>query len=94
MNTLHLALSLGTGHGIAECPWTTLPVGGLRVLQGCAGARLEVAGGRLWVTQPDDLDDHFLAAGESMRLGSDGPVVIESDGACAAVLRVRSTGSG
>ena len=41
---------------------------------------LLVLQGRIWLTRSRDLDDHFLQAGERMRLGDQGPVVVEADG--------------
>jgi hypothetical protein len=68
----------------------TLPIGEARTLRHFAGARIEVTNGRIWLTEPGDLDDHFVGSGESMLLHQDGPVVIQSDGRSAAVLRIVS----
>ncbi|HEX7864847.1 MAG TPA: DUF2917 domain-containing protein [Variovorax sp.] len=66
----------------------TLPVGAAHTLRHRAGARLEVTSGRVWLTEPGDLDDHFVAGGESLMLHHDGPIVIQSDGTSPAVLRI------
>lgn len=55
-----------------------LPPGQTRALHVRAGAVLQVSRGRLWVTQSGDLGDHFLAAGDSLRLGH-GLVVLQAD---------------
>jgi hypothetical protein len=88
MNTLTLTPSPGTRHGAAAIPSMTLPIGEARTLRRCAGARIEVTRGRVWLTVPGDLADHFVAGGESMLLRDDGPIVIQSDGRGAAVLRI------
>ena len=88
MNTTHLPIAAPPARPTVPALQITLPVGAVRTLVGCAGARIEVTLGRVWVTEPGDLDDHFLARGDSHRLASAGRVVIESDGAHAAVLRV------
>lgn len=43
-------------------------------------ARLVVDAGWLWLTEPGDPDDHFIAAGQSHRIRGRGPVVIEVHG--------------
>jgi hypothetical protein len=65
-----------------------LPIGAVHVLRQQAGARLEVASGRVWLTVPGDPDDHFVAGGQSMPLQHDGPIVIQSDGDGPALLRI------
>lgn len=42
---------------------------------------LRVLRGRVWVTQADDLDDHFLDAGASMRLAPNARVLIGAEAA-------------
>lgn len=63
-------------------PVHTLAPGTLRRLGGCAGRQITVLQGRLWLTEPGDADDHFVAAGHTRVLFSDGPVVIENDSPC------------
>ena len=42
--------------------------------------RLRVVAGRVWVTQPDDPDDHFLGAGDQLRLDARKRVLIGAEG--------------
>jgi hypothetical protein len=49
---------------------------------------LQVDAGRIWLTRSGDLDDHFIAAGKCFEHDGAGLVVIECDGASAAVLRI------
>ena len=91
MNTLPSNPAPGTHHGAAALPSMTLPIGEARTLRHYAGARIEVTSGRIWLTEPGDLDDYFVADGESVLLHQDGPVVIQSDGGSAAVLRIVSS---
>lgn len=48
--------------------------------------RLELHAGRVWLTWPGDLDDHFIAAGESLALGPVADLVVEGDGEGTAQL--------
>lgn len=43
-------------------------------------AWLMVLQGRVWLTRRNDADDHFLEAGESLRLTADAQAVLEADG--------------
>jgi hypothetical protein len=52
------------------------------------GSRLCVMSGCVWVTQPGELDDHFLSAGGQLVLSGRGPVVLEGVGPGLAELRV------
>ncbi|MBT2324856.1 DUF2917 domain-containing protein [Variovorax paradoxus] len=88
MNTLTLTSLPGARHSAVATPSMTLPIGEARTLRRGAGARIEVTGGRVWLTVPNDPDDHFVAGGESMLLRHDGPIVIQSDGGSSAVLRI------
>ena len=45
-----------------------------------AGVQLRVLGGRVWVTQSDDAEDHFLDAGARMRLRPRAQVLIGAEG--------------
>jgi len=49
-------------------------------------AWITVLRGRAWITQANDLDDHFLAAGQSMHLPAGGGVLVGVDGAAQIVL--------
>jgi Protein of unknown function (DUF2917) len=64
----------------AEAPSCLAP-GAVLSLRGAAGRVLKVLSGRVWLTEPNDPDDHVLHAGQSHRLRSAGAVVIENDGA-------------
>ena len=50
------------------------------------GAWLSVVRGRVWVTQANDLDDHFLTGGQAMRLPPGARAVIEADGTAQLAL--------
>jgi hypothetical protein len=50
------------------------------------GAWLSVVRGRVWVTQANDLDDHFLTGGQAMRLPPGARALIEADGAAQLTL--------
>jgi hypothetical protein len=53
--------------------------------------RLLVISGRLWVTRFDDVGDHFLAAGESIRLGRSVPAWVGAEvAACVRIERVEA----
>ncbi|HEX6705079.1 MAG TPA: DUF2917 domain-containing protein [Albitalea sp.] len=41
---------------------------------------LTVVHGRVWVTQADDPDDHFLAAGQAMRIAPSAQAVVGAEG--------------
>lgn len=53
---------------------------------GVAGARLQVQAGRVWLTETDDAEDHFLAAGQQHTVRGSGRVVVEALGPEVAVL--------
>lgn len=57
-------------------------------LNRCAGRDLVVLQGRLWVTEPDDGEDHVVHATERLRLCAEQGVVIESLGPGPAVYRI------
>ena len=42
--------------------------------------RLRVVAGRVWVTRPGDPDDHFLDAGDQLRLDARSCVLIGAEG--------------
>lgn len=47
---------------------------------GSGGTQLSVQGGRVWVTQSDDAEDHFLDPGARMRLRPRAQVLIGAEG--------------
>lgn len=51
-------------------------------------AWLSVVRGRVWVTQAGDPDDHFLAAGQSLRLAAGRRALVQADGAAVVDLAV------
>ena len=51
------------------------------------GVAIAVTHGRVWLTQSDSPDDHFLAAGESIRPRGRGRIVVECDGSAPARVR-------
>lgn len=59
-------------------PATTLRPGQTRVINASEGVTIQVLQGRLWVTRPDDRQDHFLTSGQDMLL-TDQLVVVEPD---------------
>jgi len=90
MNTLPLSLPPGSAaqrQPAAPANLLTLPAGAVRTLKRCAGVRIEVLSGRLWLTEPGDPDDHFLAGGHSHLVVGNGAVVIENSGRVPAALR-------
>ncbi len=48
--------------------------------------RLRVVAGRVWVTRPGDLDDHFLDAGDQLRLDARSRVLIGAEGEARLAL--------
>lgn len=62
-------------------PATTLRPGQTRVLNASEGLTIQILPGRMWVTRPDDRQDHFLGAGQGMRLTDrqEEEVVVEPD---------------
>lgn len=62
----------------SEIAPTRLLPGQARTLHTAQGMRLQVLGGRLWLTQPGASQDLFLTAGDSLTLSQDW-VVIEAD---------------
>lgn len=51
------------------------------------GSTLLLAAGRVWLTEPGDSADHFIAAGQTHCVRHAGAVVIEGDSAEPAVVR-------
>lgn len=81
MNTrLALALPLPFFRRSRKLSLVNLAPGELRRLDGAAGLRLELLQGRLWLTQPGDPDDHFLRAGQGLRLQAGRGVLLQSEG--------------
>lgn len=48
--------------------------------------RLRVLAGRVWVTRPGELDDHFLDAGDQLRLDARSRVLIGAEGAASLAV--------
>ncbi len=68
------------GHGTLLLPRPMrLAPGATTTLRGHRGRWLRVQHGRLWLTEPQDPQDHFIAAGQCWRLASGGPVVLQND---------------
>jgi len=76
------------GSGPSDPALSCLSPGTTLRLHQAAGQRLVVLSGRVWLTEPGDPDDHFLHAGESHPIASNGPVVIECDSSTPARLRL------
>jgi Protein of unknown function (DUF2917) len=60
---------------------TRLPAGALMSLPRGAGQGIAVFNGLIWLTQEGDRRDHFLTAGDSLPLRSEGRVVMQAIGA-------------
>jgi hypothetical protein len=45
-----------------------------------------VVQGRVWITQANDLDDHFIDAGQSMRLAAGADALIGAEGAARLMV--------
>jgi len=73
MNTQSLTARPGAAAEVLQ----TLRAGHVVPL-GSAGGRLEVLHGRVWLTREGDLDDHVVAAGESVRVAANGSAVVEA----------------
>jgi len=56
-----------------------------------APVRLRVLRGRVWVTRSGDLDDHFLDAGQVMRLAPRAGVLIGAEGPAQLVFETESS---
>jgi len=56
-------------------------------------AWLTVLEGRVWLTCRNDADDHFLAAGEGLRLPAGADAVLEADGGRPARCVVQAVGA-
>lgn len=52
----------------------------LLVLVNRPGTRIKVSSGAVWLTEEGQLDDHFAAAGEELRLARSGRTIIEALG--------------
>jgi len=48
--------------------------------------RLNVLRGRVWVTRANDLDDHFVEAGQSIELLPGAQAIVEAEGDCQVAL--------
>lgn len=85
MTTLLHALLRRFGTG--PLPLRLAP-GETTTLRGQAGRWLRVQRGRLWLTEPGDPNDHFLARGQCRRIAADGPVVLQNDSGETAWFRL------
>jgi quercetin dioxygenase-like cupin family protein len=56
-----------------------LTVGELRRWRSAGAVELQVLAGRVWVTQSNDEDDHFLAAGDTLALRRGALALIEAE---------------
>jgi hypothetical protein len=66
---------------IAERPYDAeLPAGELLRLESPRGLRVTCEAGHLWITEEDQPDDVWLAAGQRVRLVGDGLAVLEATG--------------
>ena len=65
--------TLGPGRSEAR----TFVLSGQALTVGPWPGELTVVGGRVWVTRKDDLGDHVLEAGRSIRFGADAGLVVE-----------------
>jgi hypothetical protein len=57
-----------------------LPAGALLRLQGPRGMQVTVEAGHLWITEEDQPEDVWLAAGQRARLVGEGLAVLEAKG--------------
>lgn len=48
--------------------------------QPASAVELQLLAGRAWVTQAGDGDDHFLGAGDTLRLQADALALVEAEG--------------
>jgi hypothetical protein len=63
-----------------------LPAGALLRLEGPRGLQVTCETGHVWITEEDQPDDVWLAAGQRVRLVGDGLAVLEAKG--DALLRI------
>jgi hypothetical protein len=68
-------------------PTQALAPGELCRLPDAHRLNLSVLQGRLWLTQRNDLQDHFLTAGQPLTLIKVRDLLIENDGAEVAIFR-------
>ncbi len=69
-------------------PYSPLARRATLALRLARGTCIDVAAGRIWLTEPGDLDDHFVAAGGRHVVRRGGRVVLEGDSALPARVRV------
>ena len=81
MNTQELQSTAGPVAGPAK----SLQSGQVMTL-GTGGGDVQVLAGRVWLTSPNDLDDHLLAPGESFRVEGSGPTLVEAWGSGESAL--------
>ena len=72
----------------------SLPSDQPRPLRRAAATLVTVRSGTVWLTEPDALDDRFLAAGDSHRITSHALVLIEAQHGVAEVVLVARGGDG
>ncbi len=73
MNTQRTSIGPEASRGVLR----TLPAGCVMPL-GCAGGKLEVLQGRVWLTRAGDPDDHFVDFGQSVVVPASGRVLVEA----------------
>ena len=76
------------GASVPSRPGRRLAQHATTTLRLARGTRIAVSAGRLWVTVPGDLDDHFIRAGEELVLARGGRVVLEGDSREPALFQV------
>jgi hypothetical protein len=69
---------------VQAAAWQRLKPGAVLTLRHCSGRSLRVHAGRLWITEPGDHRDHFVAAGESYTVRGNGATVLECVGPMSA----------
>ena len=61
-----------------DAPILTLRPGQLIVLDDAVGTRIQACRGTVWVTEDGDLDDHIVAAGESLVVTRGGRTLVQA----------------
>ena len=56
-----------------------LDSGRMLSIRACAGSRIKVLSGDVWLTQDNDRTDYLLAAGEQMVLANALPVIVQAE---------------
>jgi hypothetical protein len=68
------------GHPVRRGASVALPAGALLRLEGPRGLQVTCETGHVWITEEDQPDDVWLAAGQRVRLVGDGLAVLEAKG--------------